>query len=129
MRADVDETRASFTSSLYRVTLFEDPAYHSLIEKIITNKSLLLKDFERADTKKSGTELASGSSTTPSLSRTDHLPLTIWAEIMSSVLQVDLPWLLLRTKLVQEDDKGILYRTMFDNYILDNSKFQMVGID
>ena len=58
MRADVDETRASFTSSLYRVTLFEDPAYHSLIEKIITNKSLLLKDFERADTKKSGTELS-----------------------------------------------------------------------
>ena len=48
---------------------------------------------------------------------------------MSSVLQVDLPWLLLRTKLVQEDDKGILYRTMFDNYILDNSKFQMVGTD
>ena len=28
--------------------------------------------------------------------------------------------------LVQEDEKGILYRTMFDDYILDNSKFQMV---
>ena len=45
---------------------------------------------------------------------------------MSSVLQVDLPWLTLRAKLVQEDERGILYRTMFDNYILDNSKFQMV---
>jgi hypothetical protein len=58
---------------------------------------------------------------------TDHLNLTIWAEIMSNVLQVDLPWLILRSKLVQEDAKGILYRTMFDDYILDNSKFQMVN--
>ena len=45
---------------------------------------------------------------------------------MSDVLQVDLPWLILRSKLVQEDEKGLLYRTMFDDYILDNSKFQMV---
>lgn len=46
---------------------------------------------------------------------------------MSNVLQVDLPWLILRAKLVQEDDKGMLYRTMFDDYILDNSKFQMAN--
>jgi hypothetical protein len=45
---------------------------------------------------------------------------------MSDVLQVDLPWLILRSKLVQEDAKGILYKTMFTDYILDNSKFQMV---
>jgi hypothetical protein len=45
---------------------------------------------------------------------------------MSTALQVDLPWFILRSKLVQEDAKGILYRTMFDDYILDNSKFQMV---
>jgi len=45
---------------------------------------------------------------------------------MSDVLQVDLPWLILRNKLVQEDAKGVLYRTMFVDYILDNSKFQMV---
>lgn len=56
----------------------------------------------------------------------DHLSLTTWTEIMSDVLQVDLPWLILRSKLVQEDEKGLLYRTMFDDYILDNSKFQMV---
>lgn len=46
---------------------------------------------------------------------------------MSDILQVDLPWLILRSKLVQEDIHGVLYRTMFDDYILDNSKFQMVG--
>ncbi len=45
---------------------------------------------------------------------------------MANVLQMDLPWLILRSKLTQEDRKGILYRTMFDDYILDNSKFQMV---
>jgi hypothetical protein len=45
---------------------------------------------------------------------------------MANVLQLDLPWLTLRSKLVQEDEKGILYKTMFDHYVLDNSKFQMV---
>ena len=55
-----------------------------------------------------------------------HLPLTIWANIMSAVLQVDLPWLTLRSKLVQEDPQGILYKTMFNDYILDNAKFQLV---
>ncbi|CAF1047993.1 unnamed protein product [Adineta steineri] len=93
-----------------QVTLFEDPAYHSLIEKIMSNKTLLLKEFLKADT-----------------SKTEHLSLTIWADIMSDVLQMDLPWLILRTKLVQEDPKGILYNTMFTDYILDNSKFQMAN--
>jgi hypothetical protein len=45
---------------------------------------------------------------------------------MAKVLQLDLPWLTLRTKLVEEDTQGILYKTMFDEYVLDNSKFQMV---
>ena len=45
---------------------------------------------------------------------------------MSNVLIIDLPWLTLRTKIVQEDDNGILYRTMFDNYVLDNSSLQLV---
>ena len=45
---------------------------------------------------------------------------------MSDVLQVDLPWLILRAKLAQEDANGVLYRSMFDDYILDNPKFQMV---
>ena len=39
---------------VYRVTLFEDPAYHSLMEKIMTNKNLLLKEFEKADKTKNG---------------------------------------------------------------------------
>jgi serine/threonine-protein phosphatase with EF-hand domain len=104
-----DKKNSFIKDFLFRVTLFEDPAYHSLIEKIMTNRSGLLKEFEKADANK-----------------TDHLTLTIWAEIMSDVLQIDLPWLILRAKLVQEDEKGVLYRTMFDDYILDNSKFQMV---
>ncbi|CAF4676766.1 unnamed protein product, partial [Rotaria sp. Silwood2] len=43
---------------------------------------------------------------------------------MTNVLQIDLPWLTLRSKLVQEDTQGILYNTMFDGYILDSTKFQ-----
>ena len=45
---------------------------------------------------------------------------------MASVLHIDLPWLTLRSKIVQEDDNGILYKTMFDDYVLDNSVLQMV---
>jgi hypothetical protein len=37
-----------------RVTLFEDPVYHSLIEKIMFNRTSLLKEFEKADTNKTG---------------------------------------------------------------------------
>ncbi|CAF3098374.1 unnamed protein product [Rotaria socialis] len=91
-----------------QVTLFEDPAYHSLAEKLMTNKNLLLKEFQNADT-----------------NQTNHLSLTAWSQIMSSVLQVDLPWLVLRKKLVEEDEQGILYDTLFDGYQLDNTKFQM----
>ena len=32
-----------------RVTLFEDPAYQSLVEKIIANRRSLQKEFEKAD--------------------------------------------------------------------------------
>lgn len=45
---------------------------------------------------------------------------------MTNVLQLDLPWLTLRGKLVQEDGDGILYRTLFDDCVLDNSKMLMV---
>lgn len=45
---------------------------------------------------------------------------------MTNILQLDLPWLTLRTKLVQEDSRGILYRTLFDSYTLDNPKVQLV---
>ena len=45
---------------------------------------------------------------------------------MANILQLDIPWLTLRAKVVEEDEQGILYKTMFNAYILDNSKFQMV---
>ncbi|CAF3165359.1 unnamed protein product [Rotaria sp. Silwood2] len=91
-----------------QVTLFEDPAYQSLSEKIMTNKSSLQKEFEKRDRY-----------------RTNHLPLKVWSEIMTNILRIDLPWLTLRSKLVHEDKQGILYNTMFDEYILDNTKFQI----
>jgi hypothetical protein len=56
----------------------------------------------------------------------ERLPLTVWSEIMAKALQLDLPWLTLRSKIVQEDPQGILYKTMFHDLVLDNSKFQLV---
>ncbi|CAF5086327.1 unnamed protein product, partial [Rotaria sp. Silwood1] len=91
-----------------QVTLFEDPVYQSLMEKIMTNKSLLQKEFEKRDRY-----------------QTNHVPLKVWSEIMTNILRIDLPWLTLRSKLVQEDKQGILYNTMFDEYTLDNTKFQI----
>ncbi|CAF3267629.1 unnamed protein product [Rotaria socialis] len=43
---------------------------------------------------------------------------------MTNILQIDLPWITLRSKLVQEEKQGILYNTMFDEYARDNTKFQ-----
>ncbi|CAF3869569.1 unnamed protein product [Rotaria sp. Silwood1] len=91
-----------------QVTLCEDPAYQSLMEKIMTHKSFLQKEFEKRDRY-----------------QTNHLPLKVWSEIMTNILRIDLPWLTLRSKLVQEDKQGILYNTMFDEYTLDNTKFQI----
>lgn len=45
---------------------------------------------------------------------------------MSSVLQMNLPWVTIRSKLVQEDSEGILYETMFKGYTLNNSRIQIV---
>lgn len=56
----------------------------------------------------------------------DHIPLTVWSEIMTKVLQIDLPWLILRSKIVEEDAQGVLYNSMFDGFTLDNTKLQMV---
>ncbi|CAF2929864.1 unnamed protein product, partial [Rotaria sp. Silwood2] len=89
-----------------QITLFEDPAYQSLLERIMTNKSSLQKEFEKRDRY-----------------QTNHIPLKVWSEIMTNVLRIDLPWLTLRSKLVHEDKQGILYNTMFDEYALDNTKF------
>ena len=47
---------------------------------------------------------------------------------MFNVLQMKLPWHNIRSKLVQEDEEGILYETMFQGYHLKNSRIRMVGI-
>ena len=109
-----------------RVTMFEDPAYQSLIEKILANKSALLKEFEHADKTKSGIFFHRKFSQISVFVHLGRIPLTIWSQIMVQVLHIDLPWLTLRSKIVQEDENGILYNTMFDDYVLDNSVLQMV---
>ncbi|CAF2529170.1 unnamed protein product [Rotaria sp. Silwood2] len=90
-----------------KITLYEDPVYQTLMEKIVTKKSLLKKEFARSDR-----------------NQTNYISSTAWADIMKSVLQIDLPWLTLRSKFVKEDTQGILYNTMLEEYALDNTKFQ-----
>ncbi|CAM2720074.1 unnamed protein product [Rotaria socialis] len=91
-----------------QVTLLADPVYQSLIEKIMAKKSSLQKEFYKADRNRSA-----------------HLPVIVWSKIMTNVLETDLPWLALRSKLVEEDAQGIRYNTMFDGYALENTKFQI----
>ncbi|CAF3479330.1 unnamed protein product [Rotaria sp. Silwood1] len=90
-----------------QITLFEDPVYQTLMENIVAKKSLLEKEFERSDR-----------------NQTNYISSRVWADIMKNVLQIDLPWLTLRAKFVKEDTQGILYNTMFEEYTLDNTKFQ-----
>ena len=45
---------------------------------------------------------------------------------MKNVLQIDFPWLNLRSKFVKEDARGILYKSMLEEYASDNAKFQKV---
>lgn len=44
--------------------------------------------------------------------------------MMNKVLQIDFPWLTLRSKFVKEDTQGIIYNTMLENNDLDNPEFQ-----
>ncbi|CAF4482030.1 unnamed protein product, partial [Rotaria socialis] len=95
-----------------QVAPFEDPVYQSLMKKIVAKKSLLKNEFEKSDR-----------------NQTNHLSATVWSDIMKNVLQIDLPWLTLRSKFVKEDTQGILYKTMLEEYTLDNAKFQKSNTD
>ncbi|CAF4937115.1 unnamed protein product, partial [Rotaria sp. Silwood1] len=90
-----------------KVTLFEDPVYQTLMKKIVAKKSLLKKEFEKADK-----------------NQTEYLSPTVWSDIMKNILQIDLPWLTLRSKFVREDAQGVLYNTTIEDYALHNTKFQ-----
>lgn len=107
----------------------EDPVYQSLMEKIIAKRSLLKKEFEKADrnrTSISSLKIFFHSNYISFFFEIDHLSATVWSDIMKNVLQIDLPWLTLRSILVKEDTQGILYNSMLEGYALDNAKFQNV---
>lgn len=45
---------------------------------------------------------------------------------MKNILQIDLPWFILRSNFVKEDLQGVLYNTMFQEYITNNTIFEKV---
>ena len=112
---------------VYRVTLFEDPVYQSLMEKIVAKKSLLKKEFERSDRNQTSMQfLITCLRNIIFFIKLDHISSTDWADIMKDILHIDLPWLNLRSKFVKEDTQGILYNSMLEEYALENAKFQKV---
>ena len=54
------------------------------------------------------------------------ITLMFWTRAMEEVLQMKLPWYLLRPKLVVQDSEGyILYNTLFEGYKIDSSMPQV----
>lgn len=101
-----DVPRSSLGS---RVGINEDTATQDLKHKIYSNKEQLMKEFVKLDPKDEGKIL-----------------LHSWANVMESVLQMKLPWYLLRPKLVVQDNKGcILYNTLFEGYKIDSTLPQL----
>lgn len=108
MQHRVDAGKIRNLSFSGQIKQMEGSTYRQLTEKIIANRSSLLAAFRQADRNQNG-----------------HVSLRAWESIMSSVLQMHLPWVTIRSKLVQEDSEGILYETMFKGYTLNNSRIQI----
>ncbi|CAF3561485.1 unnamed protein product [Rotaria sordida] len=84
----IDMNKLSFNK---RVTLLEDQAYQSIIEKIFANKTSLQSEFAKADPTQTGISSL--------ILNSGHISPIVWAHIMTKVLQIELPWLTLRSRL------------------------------
>ncbi|XP_063689642.1 serine/threonine-protein phosphatase with EF-hands 2-like isoform X2 [Bolinopsis microptera] len=88
-----------------RVSKVESSALRDLRTQIFSNKGRLLDAFESHDTEKTGL-----------------ITMMEWTESMSSVLNLDLPWRTLRSKLVEVDDEGkIKYDSCFTDGTIEGS--------
>ncbi|CAF1453730.1 unnamed protein product [Rotaria magnacalcarata] len=80
-----------------RVSYVEEQAIKNLIEKFSVNKSFLMKEFLQVDKK-----------------RTGRISVNNWCDIVSRVLDLNLPWRTLKAQLVETDPQGwILYESTF----------------
>ncbi|XP_075058773.1 serine/threonine-protein phosphatase with EF-hands 2 isoform X1 [Mixophyes fleayi] len=81
-----------------RVSTVEESALRALREKLFAHKSDLINEFKRCDK-----------------NRTGYITLNDWATVLESVLNLGLPWRMLRPQLVRNStDGGLRYREWFD---------------
>ncbi|XP_068089375.1 serine/threonine-protein phosphatase with EF-hands 2 isoform X2 [Hyperolius riggenbachi] len=81
-----------------RVSTVEESALRALREKLFSHKSTLLTEFKRLDK-----------------NRTGYITLNDWAMALETVLQLGLPWRMLRPQLVRNTTDGLLkYKEWFD---------------
>jgi len=99
------------TRMTVRVGVNEDEATQDLQRKIYSQREELLVEFKRLDQKSQG-----------------KIHVQEWTVVMEKVLQMKLPWYLLRPKLVVQDENGfILYETLFEGYRIDSMLPQLNG--
>ncbi|CAF1128119.1 unnamed protein product [Rotaria sordida] len=80
-----------------RVSYVEEQALRNLLEKFSANKSRLMKEFRLKDPHQAGC-----------------IALNEWCEIVTQVLELQLPWRTLKSRLVDIDSNGlILYESTF----------------
>ncbi|CAF1124254.1 unnamed protein product [Rotaria sp. Silwood1] len=80
-----------------RVSYVEEQALRNLMEKFSANKSRLMKEFRVKDPHQSG-----------------RIALNEWCDIVTHVLELQLPWRTLKSRLVDIDSNGlVLYESTF----------------
>ncbi|XP_041107103.1 serine/threonine-protein phosphatase with EF-hands 2-like [Polyodon spathula] len=86
-----------------RVSRVERSALRALREQLFSHKSDLISAFEKYDKNKTG-----------------RIPLNDWATVVESVLQLGLPWRVLRSQLVQSAPEGLLqYHAWFHDLAIE----------
>ncbi|UJR31789.1 hypothetical protein I4U23_019267 [Adineta vaga] len=80
-----------------RVSYVEDQAIQNLTEKFSANKSRLMKEFQLVDQENTG-----------------HISVNDWCDIVTRVLDLQLPWRTLKSRLVDTNENGlIIYESTF----------------
>ncbi|XP_046585083.1 serine/threonine-protein phosphatase with EF-hands 2-like [Haliotis rubra] len=81
-----------------RISSLEASALHDLREKILALKSDLMEQFQKHDIKVTG-----------------RISMCDWCSSMEEVVEVDVPWRMLKPKMVKTDQDGmVLYKSMFE---------------
>ncbi|XP_077984118.1 serine/threonine-protein phosphatase with EF-hands 2-like isoform X2 [Glandiceps talaboti] len=86
------------------LSIVEESALRDLRYKVIANKSTLMQEFKKLDQKNTGL-----------------ITVGEWAQVMATVLELEIPWRIFKEKLVQVNSNGlVLYETCVDLDVIHN---------